>query len=197
MSVAIFKDRLIPKATFMASLFLATLLSIGFGSPRSQTTAACGNPTKGVQMCLTSFGSNLELAFRNVGDRDVALNLGVMMANGKVQLPNRIAIKFTDAQGKTRLFKFSDKRYPGVAGRLDDYVLPLRAGSMYTLQLTLDQFWCQETKEFSVPLLSGNNYLTAQFEGTGAHAVNLDMPGIKLMNFWLGNVESNVLAMRR
>jgi hypothetical protein len=68
---------------------------------------------------------------------------------------------------------------------------------MYTLQLTLDQFWCEETKEFSIPPLSVNNYLTAQFEGTGAHTVNLDMPGIKLMNFWLGNVESNILAMGR
>ena len=197
MSVAIFKDPLIPKAALMASLFLVAVLSIGLGSPRSQTTTDYGNATNGVQMCLTSSGPNLEVAFRNIGDRDVALNLGVMMANGKIQLPNRIAIKFTDAQGKTRLFKFSDKRYPTVSGRLDDYVLPLRAGSMYTLQLTLDQFWCEETKEFSIPPLSGNNYLTAQFEGTGAHTVNLDMPGIKLMNFWLGNVESNILAMGR
>jgi len=197
MRIAIFKDRLIPKATLMASLFLAAVLSIGLGSTQSQTTAACGNAVNGVQMCLSSSGSDLELEFRNVGERDVALNLGVMMANGKVQLPNRIAIKFTDAQGKTRLFKFADKRYPSVSGRLDDYVLPLRAGSAYTLQLTPDQFWCQETKEFSIPLLYGNNYLTAQFEGTGAHAVNLDMPGIKLMSFWLGNVESNILAMRR
>jgi len=181
----------------IVSFLLATVLSTSLGSVRSQTTAACGNHTNGVQMCLTSSGSRLELAFRNVGNRDVTLNLGVMMANGKVQLPDRVAIKFTDAQGQTRLFKFGDKRYPGVAGRLDDYVVPLRVGSMYTLQLTLDQFWCQETKEFSIPLLSGDNYLTAHFEGTGANAVNSDMPGITLMNFWLGDVESNVLTMRR
>jgi hypothetical protein len=147
-------------------------------------------------MCLVSSASNLQLALRNVGDHDVTLNLGVMLGNGKVQLPDRIAMKFTDAQGKTRLFKFGDKRYPGVAGRLDDYVIPLRAGSTYTLQLTLNQFWCQETKEFSIPLLSGDNFLTAQFEGTGASAVNLDMPGIKLMNFWFGKVESNTLTLR-
>jgi len=170
-------------------------LSAHGSSRRSQESTDCGRAVNGVQMCLTSSGSNLRLSFANVGDRDVTLNLGVMMANGKVQLPNRVAMKFSDAQGKTRLFHFGDKRYPGVAGRLDDYVLPLRAGSTYTLQLTLDQFWCQETKEISIPLLSGNNYLTAQFEGTGANAVNLDMPGIKLMNFWFGKVESNTLTM--
>ena len=157
----------------------------------------CGHAVDGLQMCLTASGSNLQLALRNVGDRDITLNLGVMMANGKVQLPDRVGIKFTDAQGKTRLFKFGDKRYPGVAGRLDYYVLPLRTGSTYTLQLTLDQFWCQETKEFSIPLLSGENQLTAQFEGTGANSPNLDMPGIKLMNYWLDKVESNTLTSRR
>jgi hypothetical protein len=165
-------------------------------STSSQETPDCGRAVDGVQMCLASSGSSLRLAFSNVGDRDVTLNLGIMLANGKVQLPTNIAMKFTDAQGKTRLFKFADKRYGFVAGRVDDYVLTLRAGSTYSLQLKLDQFWGRETKEFSIPLLAGNNYLTAQFEGTGADAVNLDMPGVKLMNFWLGKVESNILTLR-
>jgi len=178
-----------------ATVISASLAVSAVAWPRVQDTD-CGRAVDGVQMCLVSSASNLQLALRNVGDHDVTLNLGVMLGNGKVQLPDRIAMKFTDAQGKTRLFKFGDKRYPGVAGRLDDYVIPLRAGSTYTLQLTLNQFWCQETKEFSIPLLSGDNFLTAQFEGTGASAVNLDMPGIKLMNFWFGKVESNTLTLR-
>jgi hypothetical protein len=121
----------------------------------------------------------------------------MMLANGKVQLPYRVAMKFRDAQGNTRLFNFYDKRYAGVAGRVDDYVVSLRVGSTYTLQLTLDQFWCQDTREFSIPLLSGDNYLTAQFEGAGATFVNLDTPGMKHMKFWLGKVNSNTLTLRR
>jgi len=148
-------------------------------------------------MCLAASDSNLQLAFRNVGERDLTLNLGMMLANGKVQLPNRVAIKFTDAQGKTRVFQFGDLKYSFVAGRVDDYVVPLRVGSTYTLQLTLDKFWCQETKEFSIPLLAGENHLTAQFEGAKASAVNLDMAGIALMHYWLGKVESNTLTLRR
>lgn len=166
-------------------------------SQPQQKTADCGHIVDGVQICLASSDSNLRLVFANVGDRDVTLNLGIMLANGKVQLPDRVAIKFTDAQGKSRLFKFGDKRYGAIAGRVDDYVVPLRVGSTYSLQLTLDQFWCQETNEFSIPPLPGNNYLAAQFEGVGANAVNLDMPGIKLMNFWLGKVESNILTLHR
>jgi hypothetical protein len=136
------------------------------------------------------------LALQNVSEHDLTLKLGVTMANGKIQLPDRIAIKFTNAQGNTRIFKFADKRYSGVAGRLDDYVVPLRAGSTYTLVLKPDQFWCQETNEFSI-VLSGDNQLTAQYEGATANAVNGDMAGIKLMTFWLGKIESNTLTVHR
>ena len=176
--------------------FVITLSSV-HASRQSSETIHWGQPNDGVQMSLTSTGSKLQLAFRNISDRDVTLNLGAMMANGKVLLPNNISLNFRDAQGKTRLFKFADKRYPAVAGRLDDYVVPLRAGSTYTLQVTLDQFWCYETKEFSIQLLPGTNYLTAQYEGTAAKLVNLDMPAIKSMNFWLGKVQSNTLTLDR
>jgi hypothetical protein len=118
-----------------------------------------------------------------------------MLANGKAQLPDYISLNFTDAHGKTRLFRFADKRYPAIAGRVDDYVVPVRSGSTYTLHLTLDQFWCLETKEFSIPLLPGKNLLTAEFEGVGSKVANLDMPAIKFMNFWLGKVESNTLTI--
>jgi hypothetical protein len=180
-----------------ASLSSVLIVSSADASRRSQGPPDCGSAVAGLQMCLTSTGPNLQLALRNVGDRDVTLNLGIMLGNGKAQLPNNISLNFTDARGKTRLFKFADKRYPGVAGRIDDYVVPLRAGSTYTLQLTLDQFWCYETKEFSIPLVPGKNLLTAQFEGSGAKADNLDMPAIKFMNFWVGKVESNTLTLER
>lgn len=159
-----------------------------------------GQTSDGIQLSLASTdrdGLKLLVSFRNVGDRDVTLNLGSMMGNGKVQLPNYIVINFTDAQGKERLFKFSDKKHLFIAGRLDDYVVPLRAGSIYTLTLTLDQFWCQETQEFEIPLLPGENRLTAHFEGRGAKRLSPDLPAIKLMNFWLGKVESNTLVIER
>jgi hypothetical protein len=171
------------------------------GTPgRNEDNLRSGQPSDGVEMSLSSTdanGSGLQVGFRNVGDHDVTLNIGTMMANGKVQLPDYVSLNFTDAQGQTRVFKFADKKHSFVAGRLDDYVVPLRVGSMYTLKLTLDQFWCQETKEFEIRLLPGKNRLTAQFQGGGARLPNLDMQAIKLMNFWLGKVESNTLTLER
>jgi hypothetical protein len=179
---------------------ISLIASAAGPSPRTVDNLQWGQPGDGVQISLSPTdapSSSLQVAFRNMGDHDVTLNLGSMMANGKVQLPNDVRINFTDAQGRSRVFKFADKKHSFVAGRLDDYVVPLRVGSMYTLTLSLDQFWCEETKEFEIPLLPGKNQLTAQFHGNGARLVNLDMPAIKLMNFWLGSVESNTLTIER
>jgi hypothetical protein len=167
------------------------------GAPAPVENNECGAASDGLQMCLAAADSNLQLTLRNVGDHQLTLNLGIMLANGTVQLPNRVAIKFTDALGKTRVFKFSDLRYGFVAGRVDDYVVQLRVRSSYTLHFTLNQFWCHETKEFSIPLLSGENHLTAQLEGAGATHLNTGQEGMALMNFWLGKVDSNTLTLRR
>jgi hypothetical protein len=189
-----------------AAMLAAICVIFGLANPTpvtfSQTAEGLrwGEPNDGIQMSVSAANldsSELQLALRNVGDHDVTLNLGVMMANGKVQLPNYISLSLTDPQGRTRVFKFADKKHSIVAGRLDDYVVPLRAGSNYTLKLRLNQFWCQETNEFEITLPHGKSSLTAQFQGRGAGAVNLDMPGIKLMNFWLGRVESNTLTVER
>ena len=182
-------------AFIVATLILLTFVVSASGAPPGDED--CGTAVDGLQMCLATSGSNLQLTLRNVGDHDLTLNLGIMLGNGKVQSPTRLAIKFTDAQGNTRLFKFFDKRYSGVAGRVDDYVVPLHIGSTYTFQLALDQFWCQDTAEFSIPLVSGDNYLTAQFEGAGASSINSDMQGIKFLKFWLGKLSSNTLTWHR
>src|SRR5262245_64891789 len=129
---------MLPRAIVL--LFLLSAVSVA-GAPPRVADQDCGPAVNGLQMCLAASASDLQLALRNVGDHDLTLNLGIMLANGKVQLPERVAIKFTDAQGNTRLFKFADKKYSVIAGRVDDYVVSLRVGSTYTLQLTLDQFW--------------------------------------------------------
>src|SRR6185369_8761363 len=129
--------------TLLTFAVLVAIAGSGTGAAKSsQNTPDCGRAVDGVQMCLTASGSNLTLAFSNVGNRDVILNLGTMLANGKVQFPTKIVLKYTDAQGQTRIFKFAAPTF--VAGRVDDWVLPLRAGSTYSLRLALDQFWCHE-----------------------------------------------------
>jgi hypothetical protein len=185
---------------FLGVLCGATCLLLPAQSA-DQTEDQWGVTTQGLQMSLSDTGQGkpgepeFQVAFRNVGQQDVVLNLGMMLANGKVLLPDKIRLKLTDAAGKTRELHFSDKRYPGVAGRVDDYLVPLRAGSVYSLRLPLDQFWSPSTQEFTLKLPPGKYQASAQFQGSGAATSNDDMPGIKLMNFWKGKLTSNDLTL--
>ena len=106
-------------------------------------------------------------------------------------MPDHIRLKLTDAKGKTRELHFSDKRYPGIAGRVDDYVVPLRVGSVYTLKLPLSQFWSPATNEFTLELTPGTYQISAQFEGSGAKHDS----GKFVMNFWEGKLQSNTLTL--
>lgn len=132
----------------------------------------------------------------NVSDKDVVLNLGMMLANGKVHLPTEIRLILTDSGGETKELLFSDRRYPGVSGRVDDYAVPLRVGSAYTLRLSLANFWCPETREFQLKLKSGEYRIHSELTCKGAQSVNGDMEGIKLMNFWKGMLQSDVTVFR-
>lgn len=184
-------------------LFPNLLLSSASSKVQSIGNGQWGATVDGLQMSISlTDPHNLDMpefnvALRNAGKHDVTLNLGLMLANGKVQLPQNISLNVTDASGKTRNLKFFDRRYPGVAGRVDDYIIPLRVGSSYTLKLRLDQFWSPDTKEFETKFFPGEYQITAQFEGGGAKTSNLDLPGIKLMNFWRGNLQSNIVMVKR
>ena len=184
-------------------LYLIVSMSSASSRAQSNGNVQFGAQVDGLQMSISAFGSHkldmpeFQVALRNAGKHDVTLNLGYMLANGKVQLPENISLNVTDALGRTRKLKFFDKRYPGVFGRVDDYVVPLRAGSTYALKLSLDQFWSPDTKQFELKFIRGKYQITAEFEGGGAKTSNLDVPGIKLMSFWVGNLQSNIIEVER
>jgi hypothetical protein len=143
---------------------------------------------------LTAAGAQFSVALQNTGDSDFVVNLGHMLANGKVMLPEAIRFTLTDPAGKSRELRyFSARRYPVVAGRVDDFTVALQSGSIYVLRVSLNQYWGPATKEFEWKLAEGRHRITARFEGQGAQSANLDMQGIALLNFWKGTVQSNVV----
>jgi hypothetical protein len=174
-------------------------LSVSSVSLRGQSPGSLewGVAVNGLQMSismaqtLSGDAPVLQFIIRNVGENNVAVNLGIMLNNGKVQLPDRISLNVTDSNGKTRKLKFFDSKYGFIAGRVDDYIVPLRASSHYGFTISLDKF------EFTSKLPSGKYQMAAQFEGAGAESVNLDMQGIGLMNFWKGTLHSNTLSFER
>lgn len=134
------------------------------------------------------------VSIQNVGDKDVILNLGIMLANGRKQYPTEIHPALVDSKGVSRDLR---SREPGiVAGRVDDYLVPLRIGSTYTVSLRLEDYWCPATEEFQLKLAPGEYYLSARLEGKGARSINRDTEGSALMGFWEGNLESGTVGFR-
>ena len=141
----------------------------------------------------SSADMQFEVALENIGASDFVVNLGHMLANGKVMFPSSVRLVLTDPSGQTRELQYFDRKYPGVGGRVDDFTVALRVGSVYTIRATLDHYWSPSTKEFGVTLTRGRYRILARFQGEGARTTNVDMPGLALMNFWKGTVQSNPL----
>ncbi len=197
----------------VALLLVAGLVAAG--EPVINDNQPWGAASNGLQLAISPITltdksqpeTEFYVAFRNVGEpvtlrvndkpaqvtheQDYVLNLGSMLNNGRVQLPEAIWLILTDAQGKQRELQFADKRYPGVAGRVDDLAVPLRFGSVYVLLLDLDQFWSPSTNEFELKLPKGRYRITAKYEGKGN--VYGDARQIPVLPYWTGTLQSNEL----
>lgn len=182
-------------------LFSSILLLPISSKSQSLDNLQWGATVNGLQMSISTVDSGkasvseFQVALRNVEEKDTTVNLGIMLANGKKQEPDKISFILTDANGKIHKFNFGSIMM--VTGRVDDYIVPLRNGSTYTLRFSSEHFYSLGNNESVAKLFTGNYTITAQFEGSGANHANLDTPGIKLMNFWLGKLQSNVLTVER
>jgi hypothetical protein len=191
--------------TTILAAFAVSLVVVGAPGISSQLTfppsQATGPSTRSLRIGISSVrsgnlpppGAEFYVALENTADSDFVVNLGLMLGNGKVMLPTAIRLILTDAAGQTRELEFSDRRYAVVGGRVDDFTVALRAGSIYALRVSLDQYWSPTTNEFALRLASGRHQIAARFEGQGASAVSFDMQGAATLNFWKGTVESNVV----
>ena len=157
---------------------------------------AFGAVLNGLQLQITPVTSGsgapadvkLDIGLRNTGEADFVLNVGTMLANGKIMWPDAIRLMLTDPSGRSRELRFAS-RTPGIAGRVDDYIVALRAGSSYTVRVSLEDY----TRGVeSTALADGRYVIAAQFLGRRANGVNLDMQGVALLNFWTGTAHSNM-----
>jgi hypothetical protein len=185
----------------MHAIKLSLLTLLALAPPVAALTQAPAGPVggfgaalNGLQLTIAPVTSGsgvpaqvkLEVAFHNVGDSDFVLNAGTMLANGKVMWPDAIRVLLTDGGGQSRELRFSS-RTAGIAGRIDDYIVALRAGSAYTVRVSLEDYLRDTTA-----LAPGRYRVAAQFIGRRANGVNLDMQGVALLNFWTGTVHSAV-----
>src|SRR5262249_37713825 len=128
-------------------------------SPQSSlpATRAWGPSTDGLRIAIStipttppSTSPEFLISIQNISKADFVVNLGSMLGNGKVMFPEAVSLVLTDPAGETRELQFFDRRYPGIAGRLDDFTVALRAGAGYEFPVSLDQYWSNSTKGFGM-----------------------------------------------
>jgi hypothetical protein len=168
----------------MVPLLLTLLLSIGSPGPQQDDLRLT------IARVQSADGPNnpaFTITLENRSDTDFMVVLGHMLANGKAMLPTAVKLVLTDATGRPRTLRYRDRRYAGIAGRVDDYVVPLRGRSSYVLRLSLAQFSSLEAGELEVKQPSGTYTLQATFEGSQVNpSTNSDMLGLRFMTFWAG-----------
>ncbi len=191
------------------------LLACAFGlapvgaqtSPPKPTLALSGGQpgqvVAGVRLSLSLAPSEQKnvpaflVTFSNEGPTDVVLSLGYVLGNGRVQLPDAMRLLVSDAKGQTRELAFSDRHHAGIRGRVDEYRVPLRAGSSFSLRLGLDKFVSTRPFEFGEQLAPGRYGAIAVFEGVSDKTRNWGRKGLSLKNYWRGEVKSNALPFTR
>ena len=199
------------------SFRIITLIALGFllvvslarTQARTFEPASASDAVDGVQMTITENGlikrgvPNLRVVFRNVVDHDVNINLGEIggysprpcrLDNGDISCTFNFKLNVSDQNGATRTYSFRGMSF--VAGRLDPYIVYLRAHSSYTLDLGLDQFWSPATHDYeSLALAPGSYKLSLEFDGHESEFINRKDPHFAKMTFWKGKIISNSLSL--
>ena len=180
-------------------VWASLLLLGGLFAALKPSVKTWGEAVSGLQMTIyldegaPSKVPKFRVALRNAGPNDLVVNLGMMLANGKRQYPNAVALTLTDAQGKSRRL---DLREPGmIAGRVDPFVVPIPVDATFSIPVNLDRYWPAVSNEFDYKLKPGTYSLEAQFTGRSVsqREANLDVKGIALMPYWTDTVTSNQL----
>ncbi len=196
---------------------ITTLIAIGFvlfASLQLTFAQRSGIPQSGeavddLQMAISETGliktgvPNLQAVFQNIGDRDITVLLGIIggssprpckLDSRNIPCTLNFKLNVTDSRSTTRTYEFRGIIY--VFGRIDPYVIYLRAHSTYTLELGVDQFWSPATHEYEALSFAPGSYkLSLEFEGRAPGHINLDQPNLAKATFWKGKLTSNSLSI--
>ena len=128
------------------------------------------------------------IALQNIGKKDLVLNLGIMLANGKEQYSTAVTLIFTDPNGKSCEFHNNIGRHPGIAGRVDPFIVPLAVGCTYILRADFDNYWSVSPAGLPVSLPKGRYTVVAVFNGKAA---TFKQTGVYTQDlYWNGTIKS-------
>lgn len=154
----------------VVSVVLATtLLWAGGLAAQNPNAIAWGRTVDGLQIRLSldqaearqSKSPKFRVELRNSGEKDLLLNLGVMIRNGEQQYPTALSLTIVDAQGESQLLELKIPLQVRDAVR-ETLTLPLSVGATFSVPVDLDDYWAPTFKGFYT-LKPGTYSLAAQF----------------------------------
>jgi hypothetical protein len=104
----------------------------------------------------------------------------------RVHLPSVELVVRRAGVADTRL-RYFNPAYPGIAGRLDPWIVPLSEDSAYSFAVP--------TLHYNVAknILSTPALVQAKLTAMPVQDPNVDMPGLRVFPVWVGMLESNWL----
>ena len=132
------------------------------------------------------------VTIENVGDSDLNVKLGISLANGKSHHPDALRFLAVSKGKKARTLIYA--ALPGVAGRVDPYVVPLPAGSSYTLRCKFEKYADSESGE-RIDLTAKDYRFAAELVGAPITDTPMDVQGLALVPCWRGKVLSNEIHL--
>ena len=106
----------------------------------SAPTKPAGQPTLSV-LCSTSPAPVLKVTVTNPGDREVALLLGFTPGSPQPQVVNALTVAVIRiATGATEEYVYVNPKYATYSGRKDPWIVPLKAGATFDVELPLRDF---------------------------------------------------------
>ena len=172
----------------MRFLTIVLILTLQVAARPPNSAPAWGPAADGLRVGVRFVAGRVEAVLQNTGKKDIVLNLGVMLANGARQYPSALRVAAVDARGHERILVIEPTV---VAGRLDPLVIPLLAGARYTVPLDLGTAVVQGKGD---RLAAGKYRIQVGYQGKRVPKTAVpDMPGLALMKYWEGRVQSAVI----
>jgi hypothetical protein len=96
-----------------------------------------------LQCRASANGTDLRMALRNTGTIDANLVLGITLANGRHYSAGALFLEVKRRDGDAiESYQYSDPDWPAaIAGRVDPWIVPLPAGSEFSITRPINRFW--------------------------------------------------------
>jgi hypothetical protein len=199
--------RIVVTMVLTAMLFLFIITSLignrAFGQNSSDSrppTVVSGAPVEELQISVlletvneSESSPQFRVELRSVGDHDLILNLGMMLANGRSQYADAITLLLTLLSGSEQRLRLMGPAM--INGRADPFVVPLPMGASFSIPVDLTKY-APFGRGRPLKLEPGSYALQAEFQGRPGVNPNLDMKGMALMPYWTGTVVSTKIEFK-